>query len=268
MELKVLVWFILFYHYVNVSQSITSNYSILGHADDYPSDFYPSILNNCNESSPFGIPLHLSKHIIKHKHRFNRWIRLLNSLCDPNHDRWSVNKVVTIVFLGGSMTAGHGLHSPPTRPLSPFCSYATDTICPIDTIYSPCLPCAFSNRFRHWIEQTYPTITFHIYSLAKGGVNSEGILGTIDYLFNDIPTPIDIIFLNYVDNDRNFRERANDHISAAYEQLIRYSLLYNKNLIIVNIEMYTQSTDLTYTPHELVLQYYHIPSISYDKMVP
>ena len=127
-----------------------------------------------------------------------------------------------------------------------------------------------NHQFRHWIEQTYPTITFHIYSLAKGGVNSEGILGTIVYSFNDIPTPIDIIFLNYVDNDRNFRERSNDHISAGYEQLIRYFLLYNnKNLIIIiNIEMYTQSTDLTYPPHEVVLQYYHIPSISYDKMVP
>ena len=250
--------------------NVLSIYSINGRAEPYPIDFFPDIFQNSNDTSPFGKEIHLSKYYLRHKHRFYHWYNLLTTMSDPKHSRWSNNNMnVTIVFLGGSLTHGHGINMFPKRNITSFCNNNLE-LCPIDITamgYIPCISCAFPKRFEYWLQQNYPYLTINVYNLAKGGINTESILGTVDIYLNNIPTVIDVIFLNYVDNDRNFGERANGHISAAFEQLIRYLQVYNTNITIIDIEMYSNTPSLTYPPHELVLQHYHIPTINYDKIV-
>ena len=218
-------------------------------------------------TSPFGKELHLLKYYSHHKHRFYHWYNLLTIMSDRKHSRWSNNMNVTIVFLGGSLTHGHGVNMFPKRNITSFCN-SNLKLCPIDlTENNPCVPCAFPKRFEHWIQQTYPGLFINVYNLARGATNTEGLLGFIDMSLSNIPTPIDVIFINYVDDDRNFGERPNEQVTAAFEQLIRYLLVYNLNVTVIDIEMSTQTPSLTYSPHEVVLSHYLIPTINYDNIV-
>ena len=237
-------------------------------ADELPVEFFPDILNSSTimkKDSPFGIKLNSYNYILNHRPKFNRWFKLLTEMSDSNHSRWKTNKDVTIVFLGGSMTIGHGINDPPRSNITSFCNHSMAT-CVIDSAANnPCIQCAFPERFRYWLQHVYPYLNIKVYNLARGGVNTEGIAGTIDQSLKDVPGHIDMILLNYVDNDRGHGVRPGNIISAAFERLIRYLMMYT-NTTIVDMEMRTQSPTHEYAPHEGVLHHYLVPTVNYDKM--
>jgi hypothetical protein len=76
---------------------------------------------------------------------------------------------------------------------------------------TPCKPCAFPSRFERWLRKAYPELNVNVINLAVPATTSQSILGILGTELEKVnakfPSGVDIFYINYSDNDRNFFER-------------------------------------------------------------
>jgi len=164
---------------------------------------------------------------------------------------------ITLAFLGGSFTTGrmpgpadqlYPPHSKLGYSNQQFQSSCKAACLGVEngefSIHSDCQACAYPARFLHWLRSSYahansglPVDRIKVFNLAVPGSTSLSIMGTLPTLLKALQPSIDMFFINYVDNDRNFYEREIVKVEAGYELLVRFLLSLPNRPAVFNIEM-------------------------------
>jgi hypothetical protein len=234
--------------------------------------------------APMGLPLDGSGGLV-FQGDLSRWRRVAAKTAQANAS-------LDIVILGGSMAAGHmddlavpilESHRFRAKWFTQCGSQCFDEV-QLPRCFTSCddgrcrrgqnhaliaRPCAFGERFGHWLQRAYPRATVRVHNCAVGGTSSEGFLPFVGR------TPrADIFLLHFVDNDWAAAGGTMDGvegISAAFELLIR-ALLRRPNMpaILELQQAGGAARNLSggeWWAHSLVARHYGVPILSIEKNV-
>jgi len=118
---------------------------------------------------------------------------------------------LTVLVLGGSMTAGHmkglvNIHESSclanVSDLSEVpCAAVTGTAPNKNVDHLDCHPCAFPARLGTWLSGAYPHAMVRIMNEAVGSLHSMACEGMLGGLLAEVGDDVDLVILNFAPND-------------------------------------------------------------------
>lgn len=207
----------------------------------------------------------------------------------PWHDLiWrleSGQKNMTILVIGGSLTAGHfpwfldenadPVHGSPysnkNLKCSGLCLTTQVKFGDLTTIWNgefgqgDCKPCAWPARLQDWLQKVYPDTVITVHNMAVGGTHSEAALGLIGHEVTRLRA-VDLAIVAYSFNDWAIQEQNGEtRVAAAFEELIRLLLEVDGSPTLLILEFYVpDAINFIYPPHGRVAEHYRIPVISFE----
>ena len=196
---------------------------------------------------------------------------------------------LTVLVLGGSMTAGH---------MSDFVSVGNSSCAGALEAYSPkirtctrtfnsvnfdCRPCAFPARLERWLKVAYPHRHVRVLNHAVGGMGTSACVGQLGGMLQEVGRDVDVVLLNFVHNDMakvgNFAVKeakaetvslAEADLMADHETLLRTLLTLPRQPAVLEIELYRppgheqMPLSSAYRPHAEVLNHYRVPTLAWQ----
>ena len=195
---------------------------------------------------------------------FWRWHNVLRSLNERDD---SSTKNLTVVFLGGSMLAGHM-----DKDFLEWtqCAKNASGLCGREgpNLNWDCKECAYPARFGTWLQKQYPDVNVQIHNMGIGGSVSRGILNVLGPALHELPH-IDVVFLQWVTNDVVDHNVDDEAVIVGYETLIRFLLsLKGSKTAVIDLPMLAKGlgnnndfggNSMVWKTHERVTKHYHIP---------
>ncbi|KAK7233093.1 cGMP-dependent protein kinase [Aureococcus anophagefferens] len=238
--------------------------------------FAPGYASRRSPDAPLGAPLGGASTVLPGA-RLAAWHRVLARLARREQ------AVLTVLVLGGSMTAGRMDARADRQQASLFaagarvaygssaCANATTTesyaTCDHE-VTGDCKPCAFPARLGAWLARVYPATDVRVLNYAVGASTSRSILGMLGGELEALEAGhVDVAFVNYVDNDvaRATDAAATAKIAAAHEALLR--LLLTRKVAVVDVEMQVPDKSDAWPTHAAVCRHLGVPMVSWRRGV-